>query len=585
MIHHNKKLSKKEQADRDGTGSVRESSSPSNGEPSNAESGSKPEVTAASDNGGASKDPEMAASTSPASSTQTSPNGFSLTQEPVVESAQTEDKELDTASSFQEYLGELAPDYGTRTIYLTARDPHCLYAYWDWDWQDLKKISAKEAKPKLRVHRTCGERVAEIIVNREARNWYVEVPDGNESYTIEIGMESANGQWESIAHSSPAHTPSDRFGSEENFSLASVPFHLHFDELLQTLKTAVDTGESLTDALGRLQAIGLPIDGDGHVLTELTDEQSTMLELLLGRETWDQVQSGSLDLASMFRTELESALSSGSASESLLRLRLASLVGGESSQLSGLVASWFSGSTLSSEVLAGEWNSEVLASWRAAVGETSWQFAITSASWTAALGFESGGFAAASEQFAWLGGSEEFMGGSERLSAASEFLAGLGGSEALSSYRSKLMSWFAAPAITPESSWFSAGAGMSEIFSSWQMGVTGATGGMSSETLSSWGGRSFYMHVNAEVIFYGGTDPKAKVWIDGDQIELDTRGNFRYHFKFPDHDFEIPIVAESPDGVETRSATLYFKRDTKKQGKVDDTGQPENLTEPIGRVS
>lgn len=92
------------------------------------------------------------------------------------------------------------------------------------------------------------------------------------------------------------------------------------------------------------------------------------------------------------------------------------------------------------------------------------------------------------------------------------------------------------------------------------------------------------MHVNAEVIFYGGTDPRAKVTVDGKPITLNPDGTFRYHFIFPNGTYEIPIVATSPDGVETRSAVLRFQRDTEKTGKVDDTAQPP-LTTPMGASS
>ncbi len=91
------------------------------------------------------------------------------------------------------------------------------------------------------------------------------------------------------------------------------------------------------------------------------------------------------------------------------------------------------------------------------------------------------------------------------------------------------------------------------------------------------------MHVNAEVIFYGGTHPDAKVTVDGRPIQLQPDGSFRYHFKFPDADFEIPIVAVSPDGVETRSATLSLRRATGRSGDVGATGQPAHLGEPMGR--
>ena len=74
-----------------------------------------------------------------------------------------------------------------------------------------------------------------------------------------------------------------------------------------------------------------------------------------------------------------------------------------------------------------------------------------------------------------------------------------------------------------------------------------------------------------------------KVTIDGKPITLNPDGSFRYHFIFPDGVYEIPIVAVSPDGVESRSAILRFQRGTQKSGKVDDTAQP-SLAPPMGSV-
>ncbi len=95
--------------------------------------------------------------------------------------------------------------------------------------------------------------------------------------------------------------------------------------------------------------------------------------------------------------------------------------------------------------------------------------------------------------------------------------------------------------------------------------------------------RGFFMHVNAEIIFYGGTHPDATVWIDGKEICLSPDGTFRYHFTLPDGDFGIPIIARSPDGVEERSATLSFVRGTARTGDVGSTGQPAELSPLIGK--
>ncbi len=94
--------------------------------------------------------------------------------------------------------------------------------------------------------------------------------------------------------------------------------------------------------------------------------------------------------------------------------------------------------------------------------------------------------------------------------------------------------------------------------------------------------REFHMHVNAELIIYGGTSPDAKVRVDGHDISLGKDGTFHYHFVFPDGNFHVPISATSADGVETRSALLSFLRMTELEGDVRKTAQPR-MDEPIGR--
>lgn len=95
--------------------------------------------------------------------------------------------------------------------------------------------------------------------------------------------------------------------------------------------------------------------------------------------------------------------------------------------------------------------------------------------------------------------------------------------------------------------------------------------------------RGFFMHLNAEVIFYGGTQPDATVRINGEVIKLQPDGSFRYHFTLPDGDFEVPIVAVSADGQEERSGTLSFQRQTRRVGAVGATAQPAHLEPLMGR--
>ncbi len=114
-------------------------------------------------------------------------------------------------------------------------------------------------------------------------------------------------------------------------------------------------------------------------------------------------------------------------------------------------------------------------------------------------------------------------------------------------------------------------------------GITSWGSSWSAQPFSVRRERGFYMHVNAEIIFYGGTHPDATLWIEGKPIKLNPDGTFRYHFTLPDGDFVIPIVAESPDKLEQRSATLAFTRGTSRTGEVTDTAQPAQIAPLIGR--
>jgi hypothetical protein len=149
------------------------------------------------------------------------------------------------------------------------------------------------------------------------------------------------------------------------------------------------------------------------------------------------------------------------------------------------------------------------------------------------------------------------------------------GGFAPSSWSAAAASWAQAPGASAPGL---GGVSFEQAPGSW----SSASWGAPSSRMSSWGPREFFMHLNAEVIFYGGTHPDAKVTVAGKEIMIRPDGTFRYHFVFPDGAFEIPITATSPDGVETRRGVLRFERATARQGEVGSTAQPP-LDAPMGR--
>jgi hypothetical protein len=508
-------------------------------------------------------------------------------------------------------LGELPRSYGSDTIFLIAQEPHWLFTYWDID------ISRHPGgKTFLRVYE--GEEIeAEIEVPFETRNWYIPVKSAGAKYTVEIGFHRGS-VWNVIARSFTIETPKDHLSESDQFDYATIPLHLSFQKLMEGIQHAVQSGETLITALSRLQKEGKLFAFGSGAIPGISIEQRIILEALLGSNFVEELASGGLSsqqLEERVRKHLEEKLSSQGplssfsaqqwgAAESSLFSALGALSSQEvsgwgpaelSSWAAGVLSSWaeaggasagWSGESLGSWAKAAEssWGKSELSSWFKGA-ESSWVHAAIS-SWLQAA------------QSSWAQGAvTSWFKGAESSWAQAALSSWFKGAEsswaqaAVSSWLQAAQSSWAQGAVSSwlqgaQSSWAQA------AVSSWsQASITSWT----QAAITSWSGasewvssfvqpRSFFMHVNAEVIFYGGTDPLAKVTIDGKPIKLNPDGSFRYHFIFPDGVYEIPIVAVSPDGVETRSAILRFQRATQKTGKVDDTSQPP-LVPPMGSAS
>jgi hypothetical protein len=492
-------------------------------------------------------------------------------------------------------LGELPSGYGQ--MFIVARDPHWLFTYWDYDY------AAFPEKRQLLLQVFRGQELETTIeINEIARNWYIPVQQADADYRVEFALRGEDGAVRIIGEAGPTHTPPETISAQWDSQFATVPFHLGFNFLLDVIDTAKATGEPLTQALARLQQAAASNLGGPSSWNE---SQLHILETLLGKAFVGQLSSmSSEELASYFRTDLVTQLDSESASELLAKGRLAQLLAPEASSLfsgfqeifgaalssAGVSSLGVPAAAESSESLAA--SSESLASWQSAAGSEARLREVGPSSFEIAGGLSSAemssevlsSFAAASELGA-LGLSSAELGalglssaelGALGLSSAELGALGLSSAElgALGLSSAELSS-----AALSSAAW----SGLEFPLSSWS--ELASESSLWSGFASSWSGpveRGFFMHVNAEVIFYGGTDPRAKVTVAGQPIQLQPDGTFRYHFKFPDNDFEIPIVAVSPDGQETRSAVLYFRRDTTRQGDVGTTGQPAHLDNLIG---
>jgi hypothetical protein len=74
--------------------------------------------------------------------------------------------------------------------------------------------------------------------------------------------------------------------------------------------------------------------------------------------------------------------------------------------------------------------------------------------------------------------------------------------------------------------------------------------------------KGFWLVVDAELIVYGQTEPDAKVTVQKKPIHLRKDGTFTLRFAFPDGKQEIPVVATSNDGDDTKTITPIVTRRT-----------------------
>ena len=88
---------------------------------------------------------------------------------------------------------------------------------------------------------------------------------------------------------------------------------------------------------------------------------------------------------------------------------------------------------------------------------------------------------------------------------------------------------------------------------------------MSSLELAQGAAQGFWFNLNAELIVYGATDPKARVSIGDRLIELRADGTFSCRFALPDGEYELAVTAVSMEG-ESRRAALKFRRRTEFSG-------------------
>ncbi len=216
-----------------------------------------------------------------------------------------------------EGLGELPEAYGTRQLFLTARDPHWLYARWDLTRDQQKKYNALSADRHLvlRIFTDAvkGEPLSQIHVHPESNHWFAHVANAGSKYLAELGYYSANGKWTGISTSAATLTPPDTMSDDHSAHFATIPIEVPFAKLIELARAVVRENVPLAEVLQQLRLAGFKIS-ETHT-DRWTPEQELALASIISMDRVRRVWMGSLEITELIRRRLQQEMSSLSASQ------------------------------------------------------------------------------------------------------------------------------------------------------------------------------------------------------------------------------------------------------------------------------
>jgi len=147
---------------------------------------------------------------------------------------------------------ELPRVYGAPLLFAIARDTRTLFVYWNIDWCSVFENTAPvDRQVHLRVHRRDGSEESPVAVEPMAGNYYLTVSEPQESYHVEIGYYHPAAFWNSVATSDEVKMPPERAAENADVDLATIPFHLSFQRLIDEFRAK--NGGEITEIVARLQ--------------------------------------------------------------------------------------------------------------------------------------------------------------------------------------------------------------------------------------------------------------------------------------------------------------------------------------------
>jgi uncharacterized protein len=216
---------------------------------------------------------------------------------------------------------DLPEAYGTERLFLTARDPHWLYAAWDLATEQRQRHHSLSREGHLVVrtyiNEVGGTPVSETPVQPESKSWFIPVTLPDTRYQAQLGYYDHAGQWHAVTTSEATLTPPESTSLDTAVEFATIPPEVSLTKLLEAVQQAIAENVPLLAAVQQLRTggwTGLP-EVVPPVPPDWTPAQARALAKLVRLDDARRVWMGSLEITEVIRRHLRQEISSAALAE------------------------------------------------------------------------------------------------------------------------------------------------------------------------------------------------------------------------------------------------------------------------------
>lgn len=180
------------------------------------------------------------------------------------------------AEEFADDPPESEPHYGGAKLWLVARDPHCLFAYWEFRAEEHPDAAGHDGRARffLRIFRDGRAVESSTEIESAAGHAFIPAQSADSGYLAELGF-FAGEIWCFLARSGIARTPPALPSADAPAIFATIPARLSLGKMCDLLAKFALPGESLAITAARLQ-------NDARHHGDWTPEHEHLLAEILG---------------------------------------------------------------------------------------------------------------------------------------------------------------------------------------------------------------------------------------------------------------------------------------------------------------